>query len=119
MKIRELMEDSFVTEMANFLADLTELPANIVLWTRPQPEELPHTKYRIKIFKDRIHCATYSIGEAPAILWQHSKKRLRLDDYEANEVAKVIGRYSSLFIQYVDERLTAPELKTEIAKRNG
>jgi hypothetical protein len=51
--------------MANFLAEVTELSANIVLWTKTQPDELPHSKYIIKVYKDRIHCATYTIGVSP------------------------------------------------------
>jgi hypothetical protein len=113
---RSLLEDAFVTEMANFIADVTDLPGNIVIWTKTQPEMLPHDKYRMKIYKDRIHCATYSIGQTPSLAWEIGRTKFRLDAYEIGEVKKLIQEYSSLFIQYVDAKLTADEVKIEIQK---
>lgn len=108
--------DVFVVEMANFLADITDLPANIVLWTKPQPNELPHNKYRIKVFKDRVHCATFSIGQTPQMLWKITNKKYRLNQYETEEVIKVISRFSSLFVSYVDSKLSTEEVKYEMKK---
>jgi hypothetical protein len=121
MKLTDLLNenDAFVVEMANFLADVTDLPANIVLWTRTQPEELPHNKYRIKVFKDRIHCATYTIGEAPRSVWVTGDAKQRLDSYEEQEAMKVISVYSPLFIQYVDGKINADDAKHEIKKIRG
>lgn len=117
--IMTLKEDQFVTEMGNFLSDVTDLPANIVLWTKPQPEALPHDKYRMKVFKDRIHVATYSIGETPKLLWNNSRKKYSLDSYESDEAVKVISNFSSLFIQLVDGKITDKETKYEIKKIMG
>jgi len=108
--------DEIVMEMANFLADVTELPANIVLWTTTQPNELPHNKYRMKVYKDRIHCATFSIGANPKSLWEVNRKRFQLDSHETTEAIKVISDFSSLFIQYVDGKLTTDDVKREIKK---
>lgn len=117
MKISELLEsDQFVMEMANFLADVTDLPANIVLWTRTQPDELPHDKYRVKVFKNRIHCCTFSISIKPVKVWETSTSKLKLDSYEYSESVEVISSYASLFIQYVDGKITADDLKYEIKK---
>lgn len=109
-------EDNFIVEMANFLADVTELPANIVLWTKPQPTALPHDKYRIKVYKDRIHSATFSIGQQPQILWEVIKNKLKLDADETYEVEQVISEFASLFISYVDGKLTERQVKEEIKK---
>ena len=117
MTLRE--DDQFIAEMANFLSDVTELPANIVLWTRPQPNELPHNKYRIKVFKDRIHVATYSIGQHPTLLWNTNRNKFRLDNDESSEIINVISAYSSLFIQYVDNLLSSDEIKQEIKRIKG
>jgi hypothetical protein len=114
-----LEEDHFVTEMGNFLADVTSLPANIVLWTKPQPNELPHTKYRMKVFKDRVHVATYSISENPTLLWKTGRKKYALDAYESYESTKVISKFSSLFIQLVDNKITDSDVKYEIKKIMG
>ena len=120
MKISEitnmLVEDQFVVEMANFIADVTDLPANIVLWCKTQPEELPHTKYRMKVFKDRIHAATLSIEKSPKILWETTKKKLQLDSYELSETNSVIEQFTSLFIQYIDGTMTSDDVKIQIKK---
>jgi hypothetical protein len=117
--IMTLVEDQFVVEMGNFLSDVTDLPANIVLWTKPQPEALPHEKYRMKVFKDRIHVATYSIGATPTLLWQTGRKKFSLDTSEAREAATVIGNFSSLFIQLVDGKITDRDAKYEIKRIMG
>ena len=117
--IMTLVEDQFVVEMGNFLSDVTDLPANIVLWTKPQPEALPHEKYRMKVFKDRIHVATYSIGATPTLLWQTGRKKFSLDTSEAREAATVIGNFSSLFIQLVDGKITDRDVKYEIKRIMG
>ena len=130
MKIKEIINtvvglrmlnesDVFVMGMANFLSDVTDLPANLVLWTKPQPNELPHNKYRIKVFKDRIHCATFSIGQQPHLLWEITNKQYRLDQYETGEVQTVINNFSSLFIQYIDSKLSTDLLKQEMKKVKG
>jgi hypothetical protein len=130
MKIKEIIDnnlgimtlketDLFVSEMANFLADITELPANIVLWTEPNIKDLPHNKYRMKIYKNRIHCCTMSVGNKPVIYWEPLRKKLRLTAWEKNEVEKVISKFSSLFIQYIDNKLSGNDLKYEIKKING
>lgn len=111
--------DTFIVEMANFLADITDIPGNVVLWTRTQPEELPHNKYRMKIFKDKIHVAMFSIGENPQLLWRIHRKKYFLEPYELEQVKKTISKYSSLFIQYVDNILTTDEVKQEIKRYKG
>lgn len=117
--IMTLEEDRFVTEMGNFLSDVTNLPANIVLWTKSQPDALPHDKYRMKVFKDRIHVATYSIGENPQLLWNTGRKKYSLDSYESIEAVKVIRDFSSLFIQLVDGKITDKDAKYEINRIMG
>jgi len=111
--------DTFIAEMANFLADVTDLPTNIVLWTNPQPEMLPHDKYRMKVFKDRIHVATYSISRNPELVWNTGRKKLTLTSDETSEVINVISEYSSIFIQLVDGKLSTDEVKYEIKKKRG
>lgn len=130
MKITEILKsnlgvmtlneaDEFILEMANFLADVTELPANIVLWTETQPSTLPHTKYRMKVYKERVHSSTFSIGKLPIMLWQVNNKKFRLLGGEITEVQKVISEFASLFIQYVDGKITPDQVKFEIKKVHG
>lgn len=117
--IMTLQEDHFVTEMGNFLADVTDLPGNIVLWTKPQPEELPHDKYRMKVYKDRIHVATFTIAQTPQLLWKTGRKKYALNTFESNEAVNVISKFSSLFIQLVDNKITDDTVKHEIKKIMG
>lgn len=119
MGIKTLEEDSFVVEMGNFLADVTDLPANIVLWTKTQPEALPHDKYRMKVYKDRVHVATYTISESPQLVWGTGRKKYSLDTYEAREAEKVIEKFSSLFIQLVDGKINDSGVKYEIKRIMG
>ena len=117
--IMTLKEDRFVTEMGNFLSDVTNLPANITLWTKPQPEALPHDKYRMKIYKDRVHVATYSISKESQLLWKTGRKKYALDAYESKESINVISKFSSLFIQLVDDKITDSDVKYEIKRVMG
>lgn len=117
--IMTLQEDQFVTEMGNFFAEVTDLPANIVLWTKTQPEALPHDKYRMKVFKDRVHVATYSISSNPELLWKTGRKKYALDGFESREAIKVIGKYTSLFIQLVDGKINDSGVKMEIKRIMG
>lgn len=131
MKITELIcsefgimtlneSDSFISEMANFLADVTNLPANIVLWTEPiDDKQNEHDGYRIKVYKNRIHCATYSAGREPKLYWQSRRKKFRLDGFESTEVKKVISEFSSLFIGFIDKKISLPQIKYEIKRIRG
>lgn len=112
-----LREDRFITEMGNLIADVTGIPGNIMLWTRTQPNELPHTKYRMKVFKNRIHVATYSIGNNPSIVAKYTRNAL--DSYEDTEIKKFIKEFRSLLISYVDGKIAIDDLKREIKKLKG
>lgn len=106
-----LVEDEFVTEMGNLISDFTEIPGNITLWTRPQPEGLP----RVKVYKNRDHVVTYSIGKTPEIVEKFPQLG-SLERDEERETRKFISDFSSLLIQYVDGIITLPELKVEIQR---
>ena len=112
-----LREDTFITEMGNLIADVTGIPGNITLWTRTQPDELPHTKYRMKVFKNRIHVATYSIGNNPTIIAKYVKNAL--DTHESTEIKKFIKEFKSLLISYIDGKISVDDMKTEIKKIRG
>jgi hypothetical protein len=109
-------QDKFVSEMANFFSDVTDLPANIVLWTRTQPGELPHVKYRIKVFKDRVHVATVLISRSPRLIWEVSREKYKLDSYELEQVLEIVSEYSTIFIQLVDGKLSRDQVQYEIKR---
>jgi hypothetical protein len=105
-------------EMTNLKSRITDLPANIVLWTRPQPAQLPHNKYRIKVTKDHMHVATYLISSTPALIGIYASKKYALDSYEDEQVQKFIRTFASLLISYVDAKITDDELEFQIQKIN-
>jgi hypothetical protein len=108
-----------IFEMANLKAKITDLPANIVLWTRPQPNELPHNKYRIKVTKDHKHPISYSISSQPEIVEKYNVgKKYNLDAYEHKEIVRFIQQFYPLLISYVDAKITDDELEYEIQKIN-
>ena len=102
--------------MANLRSRITDLPANIILWTRPD-EELSHTEYRLKVTKDHIHSLSYSIGSEPKIVDRpRTSKKYQLDAYEKTEIVKFIKKFYSLIVSYVDGKITADDLEIEIQK---
>lgn len=112
-------EGGIILEMANLRPDITDLPANIILWTKPQPEELPHNKYRIKVTKDHKHVNTYLISSNPKIVETFFKgKKYQLDEYEKREIEKFIKMFYPLLISFVDNKMNDTELEYEIQKLN-
>jgi hypothetical protein len=108
-----------IFEMANLRSGITDLPANIILWTRPQPNELPHTKYRMKVTKDHKHCVTFSISSEPTVLeTPRVSKKYKLDNYEKREIERFIRDFSSLLISYIDAKIDVDELEYQIQKIN-
>lgn len=108
-----------ILEMANLKAKITDLPANIILWTRPQPNELPHNKYRIKVTKDHKHTVSFSASSQPKIVEKYNVgKKYNLDAYEYNEIIKFIQQFYSLLISYIDGKIDADSLEYEIQKIN-
>jgi hypothetical protein len=112
-------EGGIILEMANLRPNITDLPANILLWTKPQPDELPHNKYRIKVTKDHKHVATYLISSEPRIVETLFRgKKYQLDSYEKGEIKKFIKAFYPLLLSFVDNKLNEVELEYEIQKRN-
>lgn len=63
MKLADLVEyfEPTLYEMSNFHAQKTGLPVGTALWVRAEPNELPHTKYRIKIFNPQKGSAVFGL----------------------------------------------------------
>lgn len=113
-------EGGILFEMANLKPHITDLPPNIVLWTRPEPEkELPHSDYRIKVYKDHKHSATYLVGSDPKIVLNcNVSKKYKLDSYEKNQIEKFIKLFYPLIISFIDEKLSVDDLEVQIQKIN-
>jgi hypothetical protein len=110
-------EGGIILEMANLKAKITDLPANIILWTRPQPNELPHNKYRLKVIKDHKHPVSYSVSNNPDIVEKYTVlKKYKLDSYEEKQIIKFIQKFYPLLISYIDDKIDADELEFQIQK---
>jgi hypothetical protein len=113
-------EDNILFEMANLKSDITDLPPNIQLCTRPETNhDLPHSEYRIKVYKDHKHTVTYLVGSNPIITLQCKvSKKFRLDAYEKKEIEKFIKAFYPLIITFIDGKLSVDDLELEIQKVN-
>lgn len=112
-------EGGIILDMANLIPDITDLPANIILWTKTQPQDLPHNKYRIKVTKDHKHVVTYSLSSDPKVVETYFKgKKYKLDEYEKREIEKFIKMFYPLLISFVDNKMSDTELEYEIQKLN-
>jgi hypothetical protein len=116
----KIVEDGgIIFEMSHLKSNITDLPPNIILWTRPQPNELPHNKYRLKVTKDHKHSVSYSISNNPIEVEKYNVgKKYNLDGYEKKEIVKFIHQFYPLLISYVDAKIDADELEYEIQKIN-
>lgn len=47
-------DDDILYEMSNFSSYVTGLPNNIVLWVKSDPGEHGHSRYRLKVKKNKI-----------------------------------------------------------------
>jgi hypothetical protein len=104
-------------EMSNFGHRTTGLPSHIEIWVRTEPNQLPHSNYRIKIEKHKEYAAIFSVGAHPEILKGSHKNKLSTS--EVSEIRKFISKYSSLIIGHIDGKLDSGELAIEIQKLRG
>jgi hypothetical protein len=116
--LESIQSGGIMFEMANLRSSITDLPPNIILWTRPEPDKnLEHNEYRIKVYKDNKHSATYLVSRnsRPALFCKVSKK-YQLSTYERSEIKKFVNEFAGLLISYIDGKISVDELETEIQK---
>lgn len=115
--VLEHIELNVLEEMANLISNYTGLPHNIVIWTRPQPERLPHNKYRLKVYKNRAHVATYTIGSVPKIVFSVKKRKYyELDSDERKEIQQFIEKNYPILISFIDEKISEQQLIEYLSK---
>ena len=84
MKLQEINEyfESSLYEMSNFGSSRTGLSSGTTLFVRAEPNELPHTKYRIKIDHPQHGSAVFALwGDEPKQVagdWKVKGKDLKL-----------------------------------------
>ena len=126
MKYEEFSDELYSTitednlyEMSDFTSEVTGLPNSIVLWVRADSTEHGHSRYRIKVNKNREFSAIYLIGQNPTRVKHTKKRKFRLTDKENTVIQSFIKRYSTLFVNLIDAKLTSNEVNVEILKIRG
>jgi hypothetical protein len=103
-------------EMANFSSRTTGLPSNIIVWCRTDPLDHGHSKYRIKITKDKDWAAIFTVGSNSKLVKNINNS---LTDSEIRIITEWIERYSSLLIGVIDGKLDTAEFSYEIQRLKG
>jgi hypothetical protein len=110
------LDEDILFEMSNFRSRVTGLPANIELWVRSDPVNHGHTRYRVKILKDRQWAAIYSVSQNPELI-KNINNTLSIS--ENNEIIEFIKKVSSLIIQLIDSKIDTGEFEYEVVKIRG
>lgn len=100
-------------EMSNFSSKTTGLPSNIIVWCRTDLLNHGHNKYRVKITKDRLCLAIFTVGDQPRMVKNINNS---LSDSEESIITDWIKSYSSLIIGLIDGKLDTAEFSYEIQK---
>jgi len=114
-EIEQINEDSLY-EMSNFHSNTTGLPKNIVLWVKTDSNEYGHSKYRVKIKKNKKWSAIYTVGQNPDRVKNIDDK---LSGFEQSEIKQFIKNYSTLIINLIDEKIDSADFGFEIKKHRG
>jgi len=126
MKYNELVDPLYenitslnLYEMSDFTPEVTGLPINIILWARADSTEYGHSRYRIKVNKNKKFSAIYLISQKPDRVLRTKRVKDRLSNSEEEEIQDFIKKYASLFISLIDAKITSNEVNNEILKIRG
>ena len=120
MNINELLTtipNDILYEMSNYHSKVTGLPDNIVLWVRTDSSDYGHSRYRVKIKKNKEWAGIYTVSKNPKQVKILNKNKLT--NHEDNEIKKFIKTYSSLIISLIDDKIDSYEFANEILKIRG
>ena len=127
MKVSEFIDDDdrynanqtdedILYEMANFNSRTTGLPPNIEVWTRTDPLDHGHDKYRIKITKNKEWVGIFSVGENPTM---RENVNNSLSVGEQNEILQWIKEFFPLIVSHIDGKIDSGEFSLEVQKIRG
>ena len=109
--------EDILYEMSNYQSKVTGLPNNIVLWVRTDLGDHGHSRYRVKIKKDKAWSAIYTVGKNPYIV--KDMQNNKLSKSEDKEVINFITKFSSLIISLIDEKIDSADFADEVRKARG
>jgi hypothetical protein len=116
MKSEELFDEDILYEMSNFNSRTTGLPLGIEIWTRSDPMYHGHNRYRIKVSKNKIWAAIFSVGADPKILKDISST---LSHSEKSAILSWVSEHYPLLIGHIDGKIDSGELSIELQKIKG
>jgi len=109
------MTEDELYEMSNYKSKTTGLPENINVWVRTEVVSHGHSKYRIKISKDKMKWSgTFTVGKNPTFI--AGKDQTNLSNKEIKVIIDWVSNYSSLIINHIDGILDSGEFAYEIQK---
>ena len=121
MNVNEVLTDDLpkdvLYEMSNYQSKVTGLPNNIVLWVRTDLSDYGHSRYRVKIKKDKVWAGIYTVGNEPEVI--KDMRNNKLSNYEDKEIKNFIKQFSSLIISLIDEKIDSADFADEVRKIRG
>ena len=112
----EQTDEDILYEMSNFRSRVTGLPSNIELWVRSDPVNHGHNRYRVKILKDRVWAAIYTVRQQPEMIKNVNDS---ITSLENKAVTQFIQSYGSLIIELIDSKIDSGEFEYEVLKLRG
>ena len=103
-------------EMSGFKSKTTGLPANIEIWTRTEPRNHGHSRYRVKVKKDREWAATFLVGSDPKMIDNYNHSLL---GREIAQIQQFIIQHKSALINLIDDKIDSAECGIAVMKRRG
>lgn len=106
-------DEDIMFEMSTLTLSEIGLPAGIEVWTRSDPINHGHNRYRVKILKDRVWAAIFTVSSAPAMVKNINSS---LTGGEISEISKWIQLHYSPLINLIDCKIGTAECSTAIQK---
>lgn len=107
------MTEDELYEMSHYKSKITGLPSNIEVWVRTDPQDHGHSRYRVKIKKDREYAGIFLVGKNASLVKDINNT---LRQREINEIEEWISNYSSLIISLIDDKIDSAEFGMEVQK---
>ena len=109
-------DDDMLFEMSHFKSSVTGLPDNIEIWTRTDPINHGHNRYRIKIIKDKQWAGIYTVGQNPECVKDINQTIAISED---RQIKEFIIKFSSLIIGLIDNKFDTADFITQLLKIQG
>lgn len=110
------MIESDLYEMSNLSSKTTGLASNIIIWVRTDPLEHGHSRYRLKVTKDRMWTAIFTVSSTPTMVKDINQS---LTIKETNSIIEWIETYYPLIISLIDGKIDTAEFSYELHRTKG